>query len=615
MSESYWARTLQDRLSRRRALAATGAGVLGTALLAACGGGDGDTSKGGGKQGTGLLYKPVDTSKQATKGGILQSYRLGGVEHFDQVTGNFSTQFHTDHTYSRLVRFKAGTVDKPPDGESEPDAATSWEMSPDGLQYTFKVRQGMKFDQRAPTNGRALTTDDIKYSWDRFAALSTSRSQLVNAVVKDAPVTGVTFPDSNTAVFKLAFPFGAFLHSIGYSWHFAIMPVEADGKFEVKQEMRGTGPWMLTKYEPSVGWEYARNPNWWGASDRPYLDGLKYAIISENAAQQAQFKAGNLWALGNPLTEANPAADLVLSIKKENPAVRMRAISPFTGNGSHNILGMSKLETSPFFTDMRLRQATSMLIDREGWIDAFYNVKGFEKEGIAMESGWHSHVPTTWSTIWLDPKGTKLGEGAKCFKYDPDEAAKLLRAAGKFGYETPYTYHAPGTGGFGGDTLVKQNEVIAQMLQQGGHFKLKIATPHYVNDFRPNWLWNNGKYEGFCGNHPLGGWPDWDLALWSGYTPGSRNDWVRVELPRIHDLMVQHRREADPKKKYALMEQWQKELAKEMWVIPHPGLASAFALEQPWLGNAGYFQAWTGGGTAAEVFINYWHDKSQEKRS
>jgi ABC-type transport system substrate-binding protein len=153
------------------------------------------------------------------------------------------------------------------------------------------------------------------------------------------------------------------------------------------------------------------------------------------------------------------------------------------------------------------------------------------------------------------------------------------------------------------------------MLQQGGHFKLKIQTLHYVNEFRPQYLWNNGKYEGFCGNHPLGGWPDWDLALWSGYTPGSRNDWVRIELPRVHDLMVQHRREADPKKKYALMEEWQKELAKEMWVIPHPGQASEFALQHPWVGNGGYFQSWTGGGRAAEVLPHLWYDKSQDKRA
>jgi ABC-type transport system substrate-binding protein len=585
---------------------------MSAAFLAACGGGD---DNGGSKDAASLLFKPADTSRQAAKGGVMQNFMTAGVEHFDQVTGNFIVQAHTDHAYSRLVRFKIGTVDKPPEGESEPDVATSWEMSPDGLQYTFKIRQGMKFDPRPPTNGRVLTTDDIKFSWERFAKDSTSRSQLVNAVTKDAPVTSVTFPDSSTAVFKLAFPFGAFLHSIGYSWHFAVMPVEADGKFEVKQEMRGSGPWMMTKYEPSLSWEYQRNPNWWGAADRPYLDGIKNAYIPESATQQAQFKAGNLWALGQPYNNA-PSADLVLAIKREVPSARLRAITPFTGNGSYNLLGFSKRDGNPWFTDVRMRQAVSMLLDREAWIDTFYNVKGFEREGVPMETGWNSHVPCSWPTIWLDPKGNKLGEGAKNFQYNPDEAARLLRAAGKYGSEQPYTHHSPGTGGFGGDLLIRQNEVIALMLQQGGHFKLKIQALHYVNEYRPQFLWNKGDFDGISGNHPLGGWPDWDLALWSGYTPGSRNDWVRVELPNgVHDLMVQHRRESDPNKKKALMEQWQKQLAKDMWVVPHPGFASSFALYHPWLGNGGYFQTWTGGGTVAEGLIHAWYDKAKDPKA
>ncbi|HLF76859.1 MAG TPA: hypothetical protein VJB57_05155, partial [Dehalococcoidia bacterium] len=243
------------------------------------------------------------------------------------------------------------------------------------------------------------------------------------------------------------------------------------------------------------------------------------------------------------------------------------------------------------------------------------NIKGFEREGVPMESGWHSHVPTTWPTIWLDPKGTKLGEGAKNFQFNPAEAKKLLEAAGKYGMEVPYTYHSNGTGGFGGEVLVKQNEVISQMLQQAGHFKLKIDTLHYVNEYRPKFLWNKGDFEGISGNHPLGGWPDWDLALFSGFTPGSRNDWVRTQLPNgVHELMVQHRRESDPNKKKALMETWQKQLAKDLPIVPHPGQASGFALQHPWLGNGGYFQNWSGG-AAAETLIQAWYDKSKDPKA
>jgi ABC-type transport system substrate-binding protein len=612
---SYWTRTLQRRLSRRRALigsASAGAGAFAIALTG-CGGGDGDSD--GGE--SDLVYKPADSSSKAVRGGVMQLYMGTGTETFDQVTGNFAVQAHTDHAYSRLIKYKTGTAEKPPEGEVEAEAATSWESTPDGLTWTFKMRQGMKFDARPPTNGRTMLVDDVRQSWSRFAELSTSRSQLVNSVTPDAPVKAVEFPDASTAVFKMAFPFGAFLRSIGYSWHFAIMPLEASDRddathFDVRQHMRGSGPWLLSKYTPSVGFEYQRNPNWYGHSEKPYLDGINYTILAEQAAQDAQFKTGNLWQL--PM----PNADLVLGMKQENLKVRMRANSPFQGNGSHNILGFSKRADSPWFTDVRMRRAVSMLLDRDAWIDAFWNVANFERSGIPMESGWHSHIPTSWPTLWLNPKGKELGAAASFFQHNPSEATKLLQAAGQHGSEHQYTYHT--SGGFGGQTLVRQNEVITQMLQQGGHFKLKIVNPEYVTDFRPNYLWNKGDYPGIVGNHPLGGWPDWDLALWSGYTPGSRNDWVRVPIAKAHDLMVEHRRESDDKKRHDLMVQWQRVLADEMWVVPHPGQASTFSLEQPWMGNAGWFSPWvpTGGlagGHASETLISIWYDRSQDPKA
>src|SRR5436305_38979 len=104
MSTNYWAKTLHQRLSRRRTLVATSASAIGAGLLAACGGSDSNEGGTSSKQGAGILFKPADTSKEATKGGTLQSFMGGNVEHFDQVTGNFATQAHTDHVYSRLVR-------------------------------------------------------------------------------------------------------------------------------------------------------------------------------------------------------------------------------------------------------------------------------------------------------------------------------------------------------------------------------------------------------------------------------------------------------------------------------------------------------------------------------
>src|SRR4030095_10594307 len=110
------------------------------------------------------------------------------------------------YVYSRLLKYKTGTPDEPPTGLVEGDAATGWEVSPDGPQVNFKLRQNMKLDARPPTSGRALNAQDIKWSWDRFSALSSARGDMNNSVNPEAPVRSMTAPDSQTIVLHLALP-------------------------------------------------------------------------------------------------------------------------------------------------------------------------------------------------------------------------------------------------------------------------------------------------------------------------------------------------------------------------------------------------------------------------
>ena len=71
-----------------------------------------------------------------------------------------------------------------------------------------------------------------------------------------------------------------------------------------------------------------------------------------------------------------------------------------------------------------------MLIDRDPWIDAFYNVSNFEAEGLPVDARWDSHYMAGEPPFWIDPKGDGLGEGAAYFKYNPEEAIKMIEAAG-----------------------------------------------------------------------------------------------------------------------------------------------------------------------------------------
>ena len=106
MPSDYWTNVLSARLSRRRAIAATGAAGLGAAFLAACGGSDRGSSKPDeAKKAPGLLFEPADTTKQATRGGIWQNFVLSEPQGFDPYRGDNITFQHTVHAYQRLLSY------------------------------------------------------------------------------------------------------------------------------------------------------------------------------------------------------------------------------------------------------------------------------------------------------------------------------------------------------------------------------------------------------------------------------------------------------------------------------------------------------------------------------
>jgi peptide/nickel transport system substrate-binding protein len=626
MSGDYWAQTLKRRVSRRRALFGVAATTAGAAFLAACGGDDDDSgsstgSNGGSTGGTGsggtgatgstgssgLVTPFVDTTAQAVKGGVWQGRMTREPEHYDPQSGTFAPLTHAVHAYSRLLGFKTGTVFNPPDGSVEADGATEWEVSPDGLKVTLKLRQNMKLDERAPTNGRAVTVDDVKYSFQRFAELSPNRGNILNSVSSDLSVLDLTTPDDSTIVVDLAFPDSSILSMLAWSYFLNIIPVEAESQFDIKQDMRGSGPWMMTEYRPSIGWKYRRNPNWYNADKLPYLDGIDYALLTESAAAEAQFKAKTLW-------NYVPNATLVPQLANEVPDAELKGSSPLLGNSSLRLMNLSKLPTSPL-ADKRVRQAMAMLIDRDAMLDVFGNISGFEDAGIEVESAWHSHAPTTWPGVWLDPKGPDFGDSAKYFQFNPDEAAALLNAAGRFGVEIEW-------GEWTDSQLPSQAEILevaTEMLQSGGHFKINRLTGEYRTWYVPKYSTDAAGFEGVASYQVEPSFPDWNMVLW-GMAPGARNDFTGSWdlVPGLHDLLLAHRDESDPQKRLDLAHDWQRLMAEEMPWIPYPiaggspGGVTQFEFNWPWLSNYGVISPWGTYALGYDTYPKYWYDASKD---
>ena len=363
----YWSTILNQRIARRRALAATGSTAAAAALLAACGGGE---SGGGGADKSSLVVLPVDTTKQAKRGGIIKDRHTADPANLDIVNPVAPLNRPAQQAYSTLLRQKPGYLG-PSNLALDPDVAESWEWSSDGLQITMKLRQGVKWHNKAPVNGRVLDVDDVLFSWNRYAAKATLRPLFVNAVNPDAPVLSVTAPDSRTIVVKLKEPLvyapEIFASYGSFSGNVIMVPKETDTTFDIRREMIGTGPFLMADYTPSVGFTMKRNPEYFD-KDFALVDQVDLPIVSIYAAALAQFKAGNIHYFA-----VNP--EEVLAIKREEPRLQIYPtdLAPNTESISFGWLPEGK---SPFL-DERVRQAFSMSWDRDVWIDAFFNVSNF----------------------------------------------------------------------------------------------------------------------------------------------------------------------------------------------------------------------------------------------
>src|SRR5437016_1262909 len=125
MSESYWARVPANRISRRRALALSGAAALGSALFLACGKSGGKSATGGGSS---LITQAADESKQAKRGGTWLDSQTADFQSFDP---HFTSLPHPSRfAFSTLMRIKPGYLE-PAKGDYMLDAAESFELSPD----------------------------------------------------------------------------------------------------------------------------------------------------------------------------------------------------------------------------------------------------------------------------------------------------------------------------------------------------------------------------------------------------------------------------------------------------------------------------------------------------
>jgi len=436
---------------------------MGAAFLAACGGSDsgsgGGSSGGGGGDKTSLLAKRDDTSKQAKPGGTLITTNPADPPHFDPHLLTLPAAMATSLIYNKLFSVKPDVL-QASDGTIEGDMVESWEFSPDKLTLTMKIRgdAGTPPNQ-APVNGRKLDATDVVYSWTRFAATGSGRTDLANVAAPAAPIVSMTATDAKTVVVKLKEPVSSILAGLSSQLQglYFVVPKEADGGIDLRRTPVGAGAYYLSEYVPSSRLVYTKNPN--SYDKLSYPEKIETPIITENAQVIAQLIAGNIYANYN----AVPATSVV-QIKRDAPGISLYQ-TELANVGTSTFFGFKTGAKAPF-KDARLRQAFSMAMDRDLYLDAWANISKFKQDGLSVDTAWNTAArPSDYKGWFLDPKGKDFGENAKFYQFNIAEAKKLMSAAGYTG-QTLDSQEAAGTNY--GLTYAPQIETIHGMAAEAG---------------------------------------------------------------------------------------------------------------------------------------------------
>ena len=626
MSE-YWASTLRKRISRRRALAATGASAAAAAFLAACGGGDEGDGGGGPKDASGLLTPIEDRSKDAKRGGTFTFNNLRDPLHFDgQAQGQVQLNVFNSLAYSALVYNKPGYKEPSSWTEVLPNLASSWEISPDKLTVTFKLRDGVKWHNIPPVNGRAFEASDVIASYNRYIDSPTPNNKTINfnKANPNAPILSYEAPDAKTVVLKLKEPTSSLFQRLAVmitGEMGSIYPKEAGTGFDPKTTQIGTGAYMLDRFAPSVEIVYKRNPEYFDADKAAWFETIRFPLITEYAAALAQFKSG-------ALSTMQPAilAEDVISSKREVPSLGMYAYTAATNSpGEAMRFGWQPIGGKPSpFLDIRLRQALSMAFDRDAYIDALYNVPRFTSEGLPVERHYFTSIGYV-PGYTLDIKDKALGENAKYYEYNLTEAKKLFDAAkSAYGGDFPEIKAGRVNAVFGA-AYVQSVDIMDQFARDLG-LKITAQPLDYNIDYLPKYVTQQGKFEGILYGIGAVISPDpTDYWLWRIYSKtgptsgmigvggpdGSKGDGSGD--PTVDSLIDKMKAEFDPKRRVELGAEMQKYLAKQAYYICRPGLADQFLMAQEAIQNFNVFQ---GDSRVVQLgiegMLNLWADPSKQ---
>lgn len=340
--------------------------------------------------------KPLSVCTEASPDGF-------DVVQYNSLT---TTNASADVIFNTLVVYDEATA------KVAPSLADKWQVSPDGLTYTFHLRPNVQFqttDWFKPS--RPLNADDVLFTFGRMLDANnpwhkvTGPSGFPHAQSMQLPklIKAITKVDDHTVKFELNEPNATFLPILTmgfasiYSAEYAGQLLKAGRQTDLNAKPVGTGPFQLKSYQKDAVIRYDVNPHYWGP--KPKVDRLIYAITPDATVRVQKLKAGECQIALSPKPQdviaarGNPALKVV-----ETPAFMTAYVAL---NTQHKPLDNEKV-----------RQAINLAFDRTTYLKTVFD--------NTATPAINPYPPNTWSD----------NKSIKPYPHDVAQAKKLLAAAG-----------------------------------------------------------------------------------------------------------------------------------------------------------------------------------------
>jgi len=426
-----------------------------------------------------------------------------------------------------------------------PDLAESWTVAPDGMTYTFKLRQGVRFH-----DGSVMTSRDVKASYDKIIFPPAGVTSMRKGSYQVVEV--VETPDPHTVRFRLKWPEASFLLSLAspYNWIMKADILAKDIRW-YETNVMGTGPFKFVEHVKGSHWVAKKNPDYWDKG-KPYLDGYRGLFVSSSSAQ-------------------------VAAIRGERAHIQFRGFSPADRDNLVQALGPKitvqesawncvqlvtmNHERKPF-DDKRVRRALTLALDRHE------ASKTLSRIAVVKEVGGIQVPGTPWATPPAELE--KLAGYGRDTAANRTEARRLLREAGvPDGFS--FTFKNRG--------IPQPYEPIAiwlidQWRQIGLNVKMEtIEASAHVSYLR------RGDFD-VASDAQCSFVVEPDIDIQKFQSPGiSDNNYCRCKDPVLDDLFLRQARAIDPEERKRHLRAFEKRLLDEevhyfytlQWhrIVPH----------------------------------------------